>query len=74
MPDAATKSTWNWNPKGDSNSPAKIGQHETAVTENETNNTPFSVPSEVPSSDPSRAAWLQGTIDTIHTSPAPVQR
>ena len=68
MPDAATKSTWNWNPKGAANAPAKIGQHETAITENETTNTPFSVPSEVPSSDPSRAAWLQGTIDTIHTS------
>ncbi len=70
-----TTSTWQWNPKGAANSPATLGQSEDRISENESTSAASpATPDDVQNSDPSRAAWLQGTIDNVHSTSAPVQR
>lgn len=68
-------STWQWNPKGAANEPATIGQPKNSTSDVESANAPTGAgSSDAQSNDPSRAAWLQGTIDTVHSPSAPVQR
>ncbi len=76
----SNRSTWNWNPKGAANSPASIDQGGNCVADTEPAAEPNpSQPADAPNSvapigDASRSAWLQGTIDNVHSTSAPVQR
>lgn len=71
----STGSTWNWNPKGAANAPASLDDSDHPQPDTESVGTPSATSAgDVHGTDPSRAAWLQGTINTIHSPSSPVQR